>query len=334
MSPTPIERSAMRAVVLTKPGEPLVVQEVADPQAPPGGAVVDVLACGICHSDLHAAAGDYPTTLPVVLGHEVAARHPRLGPVLVYACWGCRRPDCWACSSAQEMICPDATEAGLIRDGGYAERMAVPSEEYLVPLGDLDPAHAAPLACGGLTAYRAVEHALGDLARATRPRALVIGAGGLGQFGLQWLKMRSDAEVTVVDASPDKRDVAVQLGADAVVAPGEVDGTFTTVIDFVGADATLATARDHVARQGLVVVVGLYGGSIPFGFGQVPHEARFMTSVWGSLSQMRDMVGLAQRHPLHSPIEVVGLDDVPSAHQRLHEGDVSGRFVIVPGAVA
>jgi propanol-preferring alcohol dehydrogenase len=324
----------MRAVVLTAPGAPLALQEVPDPPVPAGGSVVDVLACGICHSDLHAAAGDYGTALPVILGHEVAARHSRLGPVLVYACWGCRRPDCWACSSAQEMICPDATEAGLFRDGGYAERMAVPDDTYLVPLGDLDPAHAAPLACGGLTAYRAVDHTLDYLTRATRPKALVIGAGGLGQFGLQWLKIRSDAEVTVVDASAEKRELALALGADAVAAPGETEGSFTAVIDFVGADPTLATARDHVVRQGLVVLVGLFGGSVPFGFGLVPHEARLMTSVWGSLAQMHEMVALAQVHPLHSPVEVIGLDDVASAHQRLHDGDVSGRFVIVPGGAA
>jgi propanol-preferring alcohol dehydrogenase len=324
----------MRAVVLTAPGTPLTLQDVPEPIAPSGGAVVDVLACGICHSDLHAAAGDYATALPVILGHEVAARHERLGPVLVYACWGCRRPDCWACSSAQEMICPNATEAGLFRDGGYAERMAVPDEAYLVPLGNLDPAQAAPLACGGLTAYRAVDHTLATLANAAKPTALVIGAGGLGQFGLQWLKIRSDAEVTVVDASPEKRELALTLGADAVAAPGEVEGTFTSVIDFVGAEATLATSRDHVARQGLVVVVGLFGGSVPFGFGLVPHEARFMTSVWGSLAQMHEMVALAQAHPLHSPIEIIGLDDVGSAHQRLHDGNVSGRFVITPGGSA
>lgn len=324
----------MRAVVLTSPGEPLALQDVPEPVAPEGGAVVDVLACGICHSDLHAAAGDYPTALPVILGHEVAALHPRLGPVLVYACWGCRRPDCWACSSGQEMICPNATEAGLLRDGGYAERMAVPDEAYLVPLGDLDPAHAAPLACGGLTAYRAVDHTLEALRAASDPRALVIGAGGLGQFGLQWLKARSDASVTVVDASADKREVALGLGADAAVAPGEVEGDYTAVIDFVGAEPTLVTARDHVRRQGIVVVVGLYGGTIPFGFGAVPHEARFMTSVWGSLDQMRDMVALAQQHPLHSPIEVISLDDIPTAHDRLHHGDVSGRFVITPGGTS
>jgi propanol-preferring alcohol dehydrogenase len=324
----------MRAVVLTSPGTPLELLEVPDPVAPDGGAVIDVVACGICHSDLHAAAGDYPTALPVVLGHEVVGQHPDLGHVLVYACWGCRRPDCWACSSGQEMICPNATEAGLLRDGGYAERMAVPDLGYLVPIGDLDPTAAAPLACGGLTAYRAVDHTLSTLSAAVTPRALVIGAGGLGQFGLQWLRRRSDAEVTVVDASADKRAVALSLGADHAVAPDEVEGTFDAVVDFVGADATLATARDHVARQGLVVVVGLYGGSIPFGFGHVPHEARFMTSVWGTLEQLREMVALAQRAPLQSPVETITLDQIPTAHERLHRGDVSGRFVVVPGGVA
>lgn len=319
----------MRAVVLTEPGTPLELREVADPH---GDTVVEVLACGICHSDLHAAAGDYPTRLPVILGHEVAAHHPRLGPVVVYACWGCRKPDCWACSSAQEMICPNATEAGLLRDGGYAELMAVPDEGYLVPLGDLDPAHAAPLACGGLTAYRAVSHVLPTLREARAPRTLVIGAGGLGQFGLQFLTAQSDAQVTVVDASETKREIARALGAHAVVAPGEVEGTFTAVIDFVGAEATLATARDHVARQGIAVVVGLYGGTIPFGFGAVPHEARFMTSVWGTRAQLGELVELAQRHPLHSPIEVISLAEVQRAHERLAAGDVQGRFVIVPGA--
>lgn len=317
----------MRAVVLTEPGKPLTLREVPEPQ---GDTVVEVLACGICHSDLHAAAGDYSTAVPVILGHEVAARHPRLGPVLVYACWGCRQPDCWACSSAQEMICPNATEAGLLRDGGYAERMAVPDEGYLVPLGDLDPAHAAPLACGGLTAYRAVSHVLPTLRDAQPPRTLLIGAGGLGQFGLQFLKAQSDTEVTVVDASEAKRAIARDLGADFVAAPGEVEGTFTAVLDFVGADATLAAARDHVARQGIAVVVGLYGGRIPFGFGAVPHEARFMSSVWGTRAQLGELVELAQRHPLHSPIEEIPLANVQRAHERLAAGDVEGRFVIVP----
>lgn len=320
----------MRAIRLIQPGMPLALVDLPDPTPGPGQAVVEVLACGICHSDLHAAAGDYPTTLPVTLGHEVAAHHAGLGNVLVYAPWGCRQSDCVPCSTGNEMICPRSSEAGLIADGGYADRMLVIDERYLVPIGDLDPAQAAPLACGGLTAYRAVGHTLDTLRNVAKPRALVIGAGGLGQYAVQFLRILTDAEVVVVDAAESKRAQALALGASGVVAPGEVEGTFNAVLDFVGAEATLTTAAQHVARQGIVVLIGLYGGQIPFGLGLVPHEARFMTSIWGTLDQLGELIALAQEYPLRTQVEVIGLDDVPAAHDRLARGDVSGRFVIDP----
>lgn len=330
----------MRAVVLTSPGSPLEIQEIPDPVLDPAGGatqvVAEVLACGICHSDLHIATGEFPAPLPLTMGHEVVIKHPTLGNCLVYACWGCRQPDCFACNSGQEMICPNSAEIGIFNPGGYADRMWVKDEYYLVPIGDLDPTKVAPLACGGLTAYRAIDHTLPFLAAAPskgvpKPRALVIGAGGLGQYGLQFLRIRSDAEIVVVDASPAKRELALKLGADKAVAPGEVEGVFTAVIDFVGAEATLQTARDHVARQGISVTVGLFGGTIPFGFGVVPHEAHFMTSVWGSRDQLVELIALAQEHDLHSEVEVLPLDQAQAAHERLHAGNVNGRFVLVPG---
>lgn len=325
----------MRAMVLSQPGQPIEARELPDPIGQAPGSVIDVVACGICHSDLHAAAGDYPTNLPIILGHEVVGHHATLGPVLVYACWGCRRPDCWACSSGQEMICPNATEAGLFRDGGYAEKMVIPDDAYLVPIGDMDPYRTAPLACGGLTAYRAVTHTLERLRGAARPRALVLGAGGLGQFGIQFLKILTDASVTVVDSSADKRAVALELGADEARDPADLDpadfnGTFDAVIDFVGADSTLAAASRSVARQGIAVVVGLYGGTIPFGFGAVPHEARFMTSVWGTLAQLTELVALAGEHALASPVEVMPLDQAQQALDRLAAGGAAGRLVLDP----
>ncbi len=317
-------------MVLDRPGKPVRLTHIPDPVGEPPGSVIDVLACGICHSDLHAAAGDYSTKLPIVLGHEVVGEHADLGPVLVYACWGCRKSDCWACSSGQEMICPNATEAGLFRDGGYAERMAIPDDAYLVPIGDLDPYRTAPLACGGLTAYRAISHTRGKLSSSTNPRALIVGAGGLGQFGLQFLKLLTDASVTVVDSSESKRMVASELGADVVCDPTELDGSFDAVIDFVGATPTLESATKHVARQGIAVVVGLYGGAIPFGFGAVPHEAQFMTSVWGTRDQLSELVALAREHPLSSPVEVLPLDSAQQALDRLAAGNVAGRVVLDP----
>ncbi len=328
----------MRAVRFHGPGTALDLTEIPEPDVG-AGAVIDVVACGICHSDLHAVAGDYPTTLPVTLGHEVVGRHPTLGNVLVYAPWGCRASDCFACASGQENICPNSSEVGLVVDGGYAERILVRDERYLVPIGDLDPFAAAPLACGGLTAYRAVKHTLPFLGTPSwssmtnpsgRPRALIIGAGGLGQLGLQYLLALTDAEVTVVDASPAKREQALALGAHAALAPGAVEGIFSAVIDFVGAQATLETAAAHAARQGIIVLVGLYGGSIPFGLGLVPHETRLMTSIWGSLEELHELVTLVQQHGIRSEVELIGLADVTAAHARLHHGDVRGRFVIDP----
>ena len=103
------------------------------------------------------------------------------------------------------MICADATEAGLVVDGGYAERMAIADRAYLHPLGDLDPVASAPLACGGLTGYRAVQQTLETLRRPGRKRrVLIIGVGGIGQFALRYLKLLSDAEVLVLDRAADK----------------------------------------------------------------------------------------------------------------------------------
>ncbi len=315
----------MRAVVLRSPGADL---EMEDRPSPVGPDVIDVTACGVCHSDLHVVDGVYSSPLPLVLGHEVTGVHAELGPVMVYAPWGCG--SCAMCKSGQEMLCPDGREIGLFQDGGYAERISVKSRRYLHQLGALDPIQAAPLACGGLTAYRAVKHALNTLRAATQPRAVVLGAGGLGQFAVQYLRMLTDARVEVGDTSSAKCTRAVELGAHHAGDPVDLTEPCDVILDFVGAEATLATAARLVRRQGLVVVVGLWGGRIPFGLGAVPHEARFMSSIWGSNSELSELLDLAGRQPLRYTVEALPLSEANQAHQRLRRGDVDGRFVLVP----
>lgn len=331
----------MRAVVLPGVGEALSVRtDHPDPDASAGGEVIDVTACGVCHSDLHVVDGDYPTNLPIVLGHEVTGVHAELGPVMVYAPWGCG--SCPQCSDGLEMMCPQGTEAGLVVDGGYAERMLVKDRRYLASIEGLDPVAVAPLACGGLTAYRAVVQSVDTLrGRGSAARAMVIGAGGLGQFAIRCLRLLSDAEVVVLDRAADKRATALAIGAHAAVeeadlAPrgGDV-GPVDVVIDFAAVDSTLAAARDIVRRRGLVVVVGLGGGRIPFGFGAVPHEARLMTSVWGSRAQLDELLDLARREPtIVQPVEALPLEQAQTAHDRLRAGEVRGRFVLVPHAAS
>ncbi len=319
----------MKAVELRAVGAGLVVTDRPRPTPSEGGTVIEVTACGVCHSDVHVVDGVYPSPLPLVLGHEVTGVHPELGPVIVYAPWGCG--SCRFCRAGEEMLCPDGREAGIFADGGYAEAMAVPDPRYLHPLDGLDPVTSAPLACGGLTAFRAVKHALPTLrAAGTDARAVVLGAGGLGQFAIQYLRLLTDAEVVVGDPSPAKQARAVELGARVAAGPDELDGPATVVIDFAGADQSLAAAVRLVARQGLVVVVGLYGGRIPFGLGAVPHEARFMSSIWGSPAELDELLALARREPIEHTVEVMALADAEQAHQRLRRGEVAGRVVLVP----
>jgi alcohol dehydrogenase, propanol-preferring len=317
----------MKAVVLRGFNQPLVVEERPEPE---GSDVITVSACGVCHSDLHVVDGTYPSPTPLVLGHELTGVHDELGPVMVYAPWGCRQSTCRWCASGQEMICPTAREIGLFQDGGYTERFAVSDRSYLHSLEGLDPVQAAPLACGGLTAYRAVQHAL-PLLRAGGPRrVMVLGAGGLGQFAIQYLRMLSDATVIAGDVSPAKCQTAQLLGAHSAGDPATFDQPVDVVLDFVGARSTLATAAQLVDRQGLIVLVGLFGGRVPFGLGLVPHEARLMTSIWGTNQQLAELLALARKEPLRYTVEALPLVDAQIAHDRLRAGDVTGRFVLVP----
>lgn len=321
----------MRAVLATAANAPLeLVGDYADPVASGEGELIDVTACGVCHSDLHVVEGVFPSPLPMVLGHEVTGVHHELGPVMVYAPWGCR--SCVQCDQGLEMICANATEAGLFTNGGYADKMLVKHRRYLAPLNGLDPVAAAPLACGGLTAWRAVQHTLRDLReRGADARATVIGSGGLGQYALSYLRLLTDAHVTAVDIAPDKLDAAREIGAHHAVHADELSQAppADVVIDFIGNEPTLTNAVGHVARQGLVIVVGLGLGRVPFGFGAVPHEARFMSSVWGSRAELDDVLDCARREPsLVRDVDVLPLEAAQDAHDRLRAGQTRGRIVL------
>ncbi|MFT4989165.1 MAG: propanol-preferring alcohol dehydrogenase [Acidimicrobiales bacterium] len=321
----------MRAVLATAANEPLTfVQDYAEPLVRGDGELIEVTACGVCHSDLHVVEGVFPSPLPMVLGHEVTGVHAELGPVMVYAPWGCR--SCVQCDRGLEMMCADATEAGLFTNGGYADRMLVKHRRYLAPLDGLDPIASAPLACGGLTAWRAVQHSLQDVrAQGHNARATVIGAGGLGQYALSYLRLLTDAHVTAVDIAADKLDAAITLGAHEAVHADDLGdaGPADVVIDFIGNEPTLINAANHVARQGLVIVVGLGMGRIPFGFGAVPHEARFMSSVWGSRAELDDLLACVRREPsLVRDVDVLPLSAAQDAHDRLRAGQTRGRIVL------
>lgn len=319
----------MLAAVLYRFGRPLRLENRPRPRTRGEQVLVRVRGAGVCHSDVHMADGEFAgVRLPLVPGHEVAGEVPEMGPVLVYASWGCGR--CQWCRQGDEQLCPDGLDAGWTADGGYAEWMVVPSRRYLIPLGDLDPVRAAPLADAGVTPYRAVRRALPWL-EGDGP-AVVIGVGGLGQFAIQYLRLLAGARVAAVDRNPSKLAVARGLGADTAVLPRDARRLppARAVFDFVGSRATLALGARLLQPGGILVQVGAAGGHLPFGFDTVPSEAHLTTSVWGSMRELSEVVDLARQGKITWHVETLPLAQVNEALRRVRRGQVRGRLVLVP----
>jgi propanol-preferring alcohol dehydrogenase len=243
------------------------------------------------------------------------------------------------CLGAQEQLCDGARWAGLGPDGGYAEYLLVPAARHLLPAGSLDLVKAAGLTDAGLSSYRAVKKALPHLLPGTA--ALVVGAGGLGQYAVQYLRLMTSATVIVAETSPVRRQLALSLGADHAVdssAAGspeqirELSGGqgLAAVLDFVGTGDTMRLGLASLARQGLLVLVGLAGGRAPVGFFTQAAEAVVTTSVWGSRNDLAEVIALAQQGKLTSTTETHPLDDINQVLHRLEHGLVEGRAVVVP----
>ncbi len=335
----------MRAAVLPDFKAPLEIQDVPVPDPGPGEVLIRVAGAGLCHSDLHLVDGEIsglPPRMPWILGHEVTgyveapgagvARFEHGQPVAVFGGWGCGA--CQVCLRGEEQLCGTPMAMGIQRPGGFAEFVVVPSARHLVPLGDLDPVSSAPLTDAALTPYRAVRKALPRLVPGTT--AVVIGAGGLGQFGVQMLRVLSPARIVVIEPLQEHHHVARELGADLVLRPDDEESltalrrSAAVVLDFVGSDATLATAARLAAPSGLLVVVGIAGGTLPFSFFSPAYEVEVTTSMWGSRSELEQVVALAAAGRITSRTHEVDLAAVNSAITDLRAGNVTGRIVLVP----
>ena len=317
----------MKAAILRERCMPLAIEDRAVPEVPADGLLVRVISAGVCHSDLHIIDGADPhLPLPIILGHEIAGVAEGLGPVLVYASWGCG--GCGHCRRGDEQLCPQAQEPGWVRDGGYAEWVAVPSRRYLLSLDGLDPVRAAPLADAGVTPFRAVRRIRPWLGPGSR--AAVIGIGALGQFAVQYLKLLTSSRVIAIDRSDAKLALAQQLGADEIYGPAEASHENDGVLDFVGTDESLTLAAGLVRRGGVIAQIGEGGGKISFGFGEIDHEVTLTTSLWGSLEDLRTVLEHARRGELRWDVEEFPLSQANSALERLRQGEIRGRAVLRP----
>jgi propanol-preferring alcohol dehydrogenase len=225
---------------------------------------------------------------------------------------------------------------------GFAEFVLVPHRRHVVSLGELDPLQATPFGCAALCAYAAVKRVRPHLPGATA--LVVIGTGGLGQYGVQFARALSDAKIIAVDTRSDQLARARELGADHALPPGpearEAIEDLTAgrgaaaVIDFVGTNESLALAADAVSRRGLVALLGLAGGTVPFGFFAAAPEASFTTVVAGTVLDLQEVVRVAQAGRLESKTTAYQLDQINDALDALRAGRVEGRAIVTPGGTS
>lgn len=345
----------MRAYRMVAWKTPPEYQEVPQPEPGPGQVLVRVGAAGICHSDLHVIhefdAGVFNAELPFTLGHETAGWVEAMGPgagglevgepVAVYGPLGCGV--CDRCGVGDENICDRIAELpaagwGLGLDGGMAPYMVVDRVRQLVPIGDVDPVAAAPLTDAAVTPYRAIRRSRDRLGPGSV--AVVIGIGGLGHLAVQILRATTPATVVAVDSKPAALALATELGAHHGVTAGDsaaaaildltkgrgVDATF----DLVGNEATLTLALATARAGSSITLVGVAGGTVPYSFWATKFEVQLSTSVWGSISDLRDVIALAQAGLIEPKVEVFGFDQIPDAFRALESGALAGRAVIVP----
>jgi propanol-preferring alcohol dehydrogenase len=343
----------MHAAVVEEFGKPLVLREWVVPAVGPGQILVKTEACGVCHTDLHAANGDWPLkpTPPFIPGHEAIGRVVEVGagvtivkegdrvgvPWLYSACGHCEH-----CLSAWETVCGEAQFGGYTKNGGFAEYvLADPDYVAHIPAG-LSPTAAAPIICAGITTYKGIKE--------TKTKAgdwiAISGAGGLGHLAIQYAKIMG-LQVCAIDVDDDKLALARSLGADLVFNARHGDPAAALKKETGGgAHGVLITApslgafKQGVAmtrKRGTCVLVGLPPGDFPVPlFDVVADCITIRGSFVGTREDMAECLAFAADGRVAADIELQPLAKINDIFDRLEHGKVAGRVVLdfAPAVVA
>jgi propanol-preferring alcohol dehydrogenase len=335
----------MQAAVVEQFGKPLVIKELDIPEPGPGQILVKTEACGVCHTDLHAANGDWPLkpALPFTPGHEgigivtalgagvtAVKEGDRVGVPWLYSACG----HCEFCLAAREPVCAEAQFGGYTKNGGFAEYIvADPNYVAHIPAG-LAAREAAPLICAGITSYKGIKETQ------ARPGEWVVvsGVGGLGHLGIQYAKAMG-LHVCAVDIDDGKLAHAKRLGADAVV--NAKDGDPIAAVRKAtggGAHGVLITAPSLGAfkqgvgmtrKCGTCVLVGLPPGEFPTPlFDVVANCITIRGSFVGNRRDMAEALAFAADGKVKADIELQPLSAINNVFHRLAHGDVPSRVVL------
>jgi uncharacterized zinc-type alcohol dehydrogenase-like protein len=312
---------------------------------------IEILFCGICHSDLHQVRNEWsgvmPTVYPIVPGHEIVGRVTKVGSAVTkfkpgdLAAVGCMVGSdgtCPQCQAGLEQFCPNMTltfnspdkHLGGVTYGGYSKSVVVNERFVLRVPSNLDLAGAAPLLCAGITTYSPMRRW-----GVTKGKKVgVVGLGGLGHMGVKFAHALG-AHVVVFTTSPGKKEDAFRLGADEVVVSRNADemrkhaGSFDFILDAVSADHDINTYINLLGRDGNLTLVGAPEKPLAVSaFGLLMGRRNLSGSLIGGIPETQEMLDYCGAHNITADVEVIPIQKVNEAYERLLKSDVKYRFSI------
>jgi uncharacterized zinc-type alcohol dehydrogenase-like protein len=312
---------------------------------------IEILFCGICHSDLHSVRNEWssimPTVYPIVPGHEIVGRVTKVGSAVTkfkpgdLAGVGCLVDSdhtCPNCQDGLEQLCPNQTltfnspdkHLGGVTYGGYSESIVVDEHFVLRVPANLDLAGVAPLLCAGITTYSPIRR-WGDI---KGKKVGVLGLGGLGHMGVKFARAFG-AHVVVFTTSPNKRSDALRLGADEVIISTNAEdmqkhtGTFDFILDTIAADHDINAYINMLGRDGNITLVGAPEKPLAVSAFRLIFGRRSLSgSLIGGLKETQEMLDFCGSHNITADVEVIPIQKVNEAYERLVKSDVKYRFSI------
>ncbi len=313
---------------------------------------IEILFCGVCHSDLHQVRNEWsdvmPTIYPCVPGHEIVGRVTSVGSGVTkfkagdLAAVGCMVDSdrtCPECQAGQEQFCPNFTltynfpdkfQTAPVTYGGYSESVVVDENFVLRVPENLDLAGTAPLLCAGITTYSPMRH--WDVTKGKKVG--IVGLGGLGHMGVKFAHALG-AEVVVFSTSPNKKDDALRLGADDVVISKNANemqkhvGSFDFILDAVSANHDINAYLQLLRRDGNLTLVGAPDKPLEVAaFNLIMGRRSLSGSPIGGIKETQEMLDFCGEHNITADVEVIPIQKVNEAYDRLLKSDVKYRFSI------
>lgn len=312
---------------------------------------IEILFCGICHSDLHTARDEWssimPTTYPCVPGHEIVGRVTKVGIAVTniktgdlvgVGCMVDSDHNCPNCHEGLEQFCPGSTftynspdkHLGGVTYGGYSESIVVDERFVLRVPANLDLAGVAPLLCAGITTYSPI-HRWGDI---KDKKVGIVGLGGLGHMGVKFAKAFG-AHVVVFTTSPNKKEDALRLGAHEVIISKNAEemqkhtGTFNFILDTIAADHDINAYINMLGRDGNITLVGAPETPLQVSAFALLFGRKSLTgSLMGGIAETQEMLDFCAEHNIISDVEVIPIQQINEAYERMIKSDVKYRFSI------